>query len=168
MSNSQDDSVGWGDAAAPHDLSLNSIPTDWSGFTRAAKVQRLVDVVEYQLQRVRSGNFDVSKAVQVAALALEGQIELADFYADAESNAKSAKHVSEYVESEAASSYRQEAIDNGVKVTESELKRMASYASNVKDAKSQMVKLEKEHKKWRYIFETLKEAHIFFRNLSKA
>jgi hypothetical protein len=44
---------------------------------------------------------------------------------------------------------------------------VASISDDVKHAKKEMVDLEKEHKKWRYVYEILKEAHIFFRNIGK-
>jgi len=166
--NKQDDAVGWDDAVSPGDDSLNALPKDWNGYTRAAKVQKLVDVIQQQIVRVRTGNFDLSKCSQVAALALEGQIELAEFYADAESTAKSAKYETDYIEGAMADDYKAKAVDSGTKITEASIKRMASYAPEVKDAKKAFVKLEKESKKWRYVYEILKEAHVFFRNLNKA
>lgn len=162
-----DDTVGW-EVVEPNDNSLVSLPKDWSGFTRSAKVQRLVDVITYQIQQVRTGNFDLSKAPQVAALCLEGQMELSEFYAEAESLARDAKNVVDYIEGETELEHKNNVIKDGSKISEQALKRISACDSKVKDAKKQMITLEKEHKKWRYIFETLKEAHIFFRNLSKA
>jgi hypothetical protein len=144
---------------------LSAIPSDWSGHTRAAKVQKLVDVTQDQISRVREGNFDISKSERVAALALEGLVELADFYADAESTARHAKNFVEYTEADIASEYKNKASE---KISEAALKRKTACSQEVKEAKKKMVDLEREHKKWRYIYETLKEAHIFFRNLGRA
>ena len=52
------DSIGWDDQDNDDtavDLTIKGVPTDWSGFTRAAKVQRLVDVIQHQILKVRSG-----------------------------------------------------------------------------------------------------------------
>lgn len=160
------DNDGWG-SVPPNDLNINSLPTDWSGFTREAKVERQIEAVQYQIQKVRSGNFDMSKAPQVSALCLEGLMELSEFYADVESEAKNAKHMAEYIEGETATNLRKEKTDNGKKVSEAALKRLSSCASEVKEARTKMVTLEKEYKRWRYVYETLKEAHIFFRNIAK-
>lgn len=157
---------GWDDEKAV-DLSLNGVPTDWSGWTRAAKVQRLLDVVQEQLQKVRAGSFNPAKGERVAALALEGQLVLTEFYADAEAKAKNAKHIVEYSEGEVAARYAKEAADKEIRVSEASLKRVASISDEVKHAKKEMVDLEKDHKKWRYVYEILKEAHIFFRNIGK-
>lgn len=152
---------------SPGDNSLDAVPADWSGWSKAAKVQRLLDVIQEQIRKVRAGTFNASKGERVAALALEGQIELAEFYADAESSAKHARHLADYAEGEIAAKYAQEAADKEVRVSEASLKRVALISDEVKLAKKDMVSLEKEHKKWRYVYETLKEAHIFFRNIGK-
>ena len=157
---------GWEDEKAV-DLSLNGVPVNWDGWTRAAKVQRLLDVVQAQLQKVRAGSFNPARGERVAALALEGQLELTEFYADAEAQAKNAKHIVEYTEGEVAARHAKEAADKEVRVSEASLKRVASISSEVKQAKKEMVDLEKEHKKWRYVYEILREAHIFFRNIGK-
>ena len=119
------DSVGWNDPIDSVDLTLNGVPTDWSGWTRAAKVQRLVDVVQNEILKVRAGTFAPANGEKVAALALEAQMELAQFYADAESSAKNAKHLVEYAEGETAAKYQKEAAAADIKVTEASLKRMA-------------------------------------------
>ncbi len=162
------DSVGWSDAIdTSEDLSINGVPTDWSGFTRAAKVQRLVDVIQHQILKVRAGTFAPSHGEKVAAMALEAQMELAQFYADAEASAKNAKHLVEYAEGETAAKFAKEAKAADIKVTEASLKRMASISDEVTTAKKDLVDLEKDYKKWRYVYEILREAHIFFRNIGK-
>jgi hypothetical protein len=161
------DSVGWNDPIETADLTIDGVPTDWSGFTRAAKVQRLVDVIQHQILKVRAGTFRPAHGENVAAMALEAQMELAQFYADAESSAKHAKHLVEYAEGETAAGYAKKAAADDIKVTEASLKRMASISDEVKKAKKDLVDLERDYKKWRYVYEILREAHIFFRNIGK-
>jgi len=152
----------------PDPPTLENIPETWKGYTKAQKVQTLLDVVEDQLRMVRNGTFDVSKGVDVAALALEGQLALADFYSDAEARAKSAKHVAEYIEVEVASKIGKDALADGSKrLSEAALKRHSTASDEVKKAKQKAIDLEKEHKKWRCVYDILKEAHIFFRNISR-
>jgi hypothetical protein len=146
---------------------LSDVPTDWTGWTKASKVQYLVDVIQFYIVKVRSGNFDLSKTEALAALALEAQIELADFYAEAESYSRDAKNIVEYVEGEVSEEILKSRIDSEKKLPETALKRQATITQKVKDAKKQMIQLEKEYKKWRYIYDMLKDAHIFFRNLGK-
>jgi hypothetical protein len=160
------DDVGWENQKSV-EFSLDSIPPNWDGWTRASKVQRLLDVVQEQLRKVRCGTFNATKGERVAALALEGQMELVDFYADAEASARHAKHSAEYAEGEVAAKYAKAATDTEHRVSEASLKRVATISDEVKTARREMVDLEKEYKKWKYVFETLKEAHIFFRNIGK-
>ena len=162
-----DDSIGGWEATKVGDLSLEGIPTSWDDWTREAKVMRLVSVVQAYLTKVRAGTFNVSHAERVAALALEAQMELTYFYVDSEASARNAKHSVEYTEGEVAAKHAQEAAEKEVRVSEASLKRVASISSEVKQARKTMVECEKESKKWRYVFEILKEAHIFFRNIGK-
>ena len=166
MSEEKDESVGWTEETE-RDLSLNSVPKDWNGWTRVNKVNYLVEVVQHYMQKVRMGTFPSQDGERLAALVLEAQMELTEFYADAEASARNAKHLVEFSEAEKAAAYAKKAADDDIKITEASLKRMASISDEVKQAKYQLVSLEKDHKKWRYVYEILKEAHIFFRNIGK-
>lgn len=160
------DDIGW-DVQSPIDLSIDGVPADWNSFTKAAKIQRLLDVILEQLRKVRSGNFNAVKGERVAALALECQLELSDLYADVEAMARNAKHEAEYAEGEVAAQHAKEAVAKEVRVSEASLKRVATISDEVKAARSSMIQLERDHRKWRYVYETVKEAHIFFRNIGK-
>jgi len=152
----------------PTSLQLQDVPTDWTGWTKANKVQYLVDVLQFYITKVRSGNFDLSKIEALAALALEAQIELADFYADAESYSRDAKNIAEDTESEVSEEILRASINNSEKKpSDATIKRQATINQKVRDAKKQTVQLERNYKKWRYIYDMLKDAHIFFRNLGK-
>lgn len=166
------DDIGWGPDlteadTSTVDLSLDGIPKDWTGWTRAGKVQKLVDTLQFYLEKVRRGSFNPKYGEALAALALEAQIELSDFYADAEARAKDAKHLVEFSESEVAIKVAQKAAEDDIKVTEASIKRAASVSNEVKEAKKKLVELEREYKKWRYVQETVREAHIFFRNIGR-
>jgi hypothetical protein len=153
---------------APTSLQLQDVPVDWAGWTKANKVQYLVDVLQFYITKVRSGNFDLSKTEALAALALEAQIELADFYADAESYSRDAKNIAEDTESEVSEEILRTSINNSEKKpSDATIKRQATINQKVKEAKKKTVQLERNYKKWRYIYDMLKDAHIFFRNLGK-
>jgi hypothetical protein len=147
--------------------SLDTLPESWDGVTRAEKVEQCLGVVQDQLSRVRRGEFNVTHGPLVAALALESQLELADFYADAEAAAKNAKNIIEYMESESACKFVEEANNKKIKSTEAAVKRYTSLDQAVKDSKKEYIDLEREHKKWKCVFEILKDAHVFFRNIDK-
>ena len=162
-----DGSIGGFDVQNVVDLSINGVPIDWSGFTREAKVKKLLEVIQEQLRKVRAGTFNPAQGERVAALALEALMELSEFYADSEVNAKRAKYIVEYQEGIVSARHAKEAVEKEVRVSEASLKRVASISDEVKQAKNEMLSLEKEYKKWRYVYETLKEAHVFFRNIGK-
>lgn len=146
---------------------LENMPEEWSDHTLENKVQIILDVVEDQMRLVRNGEFSSKDAKEVAALALEGQMCLIEFYTDAEAQAKNAKHIAEYIEGETASSIAALAVQAGEKrPSEVALKRQALASDEVKKARKTAVDLEKTYKKWRCVMEILKEAHVFFRRMS--
>jgi hypothetical protein len=137
---------------------------DFSNCTRAKKVEVFTDALNYYMSKVYSGSFDVSKAERVASLALSAQIEISDLLSDAECRVKQAKYDVELVESEVALRIRSEAE---TRITEVALKQKVIIDSSVTSAKNKILKCEKNSKKWNYVFNIFKEAHIFFRNLAK-
>jgi len=150
------------------DTSLANMPVTWEGYTKEQKVQMILNVIDDQMRLVRNGTFNVLNGKEVAALALEGQLVLADFYSDAEAKAKESKHIAEYIEAEITTKINAETIhESGKRLSETALKRAALISDEVKNAKKLSVELEKEHKKWRCVLEILKEAHVFFRNIAK-
>ena len=146
---------------------LHNMPESWNGYTKEQKVQIILDVVEDQMRLVRNGSFVSHNSKEVAALALEGQFCLTEFYADAEAAAKNAKHIAEYIESEEATRISAQAIQDGEKrPSEAALKRKVLASDEVREAKKRAVDLEKTHKKWRCVLDILKEAHVFFRRMT--
>ncbi len=144
---------------------LDNMPESWAGYTREDKVQVILDVIEDQMRLVRNG--EASDYKEAAALALEGQMCLIEFYADAEAQSKNAKHIAEYIEGEISSKIAADAIQSGTKrPSEVALKRQALASDKVREAKKAAIDLEKDHKKWRCVMEILKEAHVFFRRMS--
>lgn len=146
---------------------LDDIPKNWDGFTREAKVQLLLDIIQNQISKVRNGVFDLSLADRVAALVLECQMELTDFYADVEANSRNAKHNVDFIENEAANEIAGEFEKKGGKLSEAAIKRKSLATTKVSEAKKNLVDYEREYKKWRYVYDLLKEAHIMFRNITK-
>ena len=121
----------------PHN-DLDDLPKNWDGFTRESKVQRQLDVLERQMQQVRDGTFDVSEGDRVAALILECQLTLAEFYSDVEANSRSAKHNVELVESEVSNQLSKEVLEAGRKMSEAALKRNALVSQDVKDERKKL------------------------------
>lgn len=148
-------------------VTLYDLPDSWAGYTKEKKVQMILDVVEEQMRLVRNGSFPVSHSKEVAALALEGQMCLVEFYADAEAAAKNSKNIAEYIEAEEIARIAAEVVAGGGKrPSEVALKRKSLASDEVKEAKKRAIDLEKAHKKWRCVLDILKEAHVFFRRMS--
>jgi hypothetical protein len=149
----------------PANRDLQDLPDNWEGITKENKVQMQIDVIEEQMRRVRKGTFDHSVGDQVAALILETQIELSTFFTDIEANAKNAKHIAEYIEAEVSNSVSGK--EGEKKPSEAAIKRFALVSDQVKNAKADMVNYERDFKKWKCVYDILREAHIMFRNISK-
>jgi hypothetical protein len=150
-----------------HEHTLENMPENWNGHTKESKVNIITEVVDSCMRDIRNGVFPTHRSQEVAALALEGQMCLADFYTDAEAAAKNAKHIAEYIEAETSAKIAEAAVQAGEKrPSEVALKRKALVSDEVKEAKKQAINLERQHKKWRCILEILKEAHVFFRRIS--
>ena len=165
MSNESND---WGESAQDSELSLKSLPKDWTGFTRAQKIEKQTAVIQHQMVRVRRGAFNTVDAPRVAAMVLDTQMEMAEFIADAEAAALRAKHLSDFIEADKITKIGKEFVAEGKKVSETALKRMATVSDEVKESKEAMVEAGQEYKKWRDIHSMLASAHVFFRNFGKA
>jgi hypothetical protein len=145
-------------------LSLNDLPDSWEGFTKEQRVQRKIDVIEECMKEVRKGTFDVSEGDRVASLVLETQLDLAPLFCDIEASARNAKHIAEYVEAEVGNAISAEVAK---KPSEGVIKRQCLASDEVRDAKKKVVDYERDYKKWRCVYDILREAHIMFRNISK-
>lgn len=158
----------WGTTPEESDLSLKSVPIDWTGFTREDKIQKLTAIIQHQMSKVHRGTFKMVDSSRVAAMALEAQMEMSEFIAEAEAHAARMKQEAEYVEAEKITSIGKEFVSQGKKVSETALKRMATVSEEVKNAKKIMIDANKEYKQWKYVQDILSGAHVFFRNLGKA
>ena len=128
-------------------------------------IQTLVEFVLNQVQAVQSGTFDSVKSDVVAAASLEAQLLLADILSSAEFEVKQRENDLDFLEAELATNIRTENREK--KITEAQVKELISSKSEVKEARNNSAVAHKEFKKWQYIYNTLKDSHIFFRNLNK-
>lgn len=128
-------------------------------------LQTLVDLVQNSIKEVREDEFESRKSDAIAAASLEVQLELASYLANAELQAKNAKASIDLVAALAASGVRQ--ANAGKRVTEAVISETVDQDDKVIAAKKDYAEREADFKKWQYIFNTMKDAHIFFRNLDK-
>jgi hypothetical protein len=127
-------------------------------------LQSLVDCVLDELENIKNRDFDVKNANSTAAAALQAQVKLADHLANLEFNAKNAKNELKFIEANVAIDLRD---NSDKKITEAHLNHLIEKESKYKEAKDRLLESEREFKKWDYIYNTVKEAHIFFRNIDK-
>lgn len=132
--------------------------------TLEESIINMVSEVSGELNKVHSGKYDEKSAIKAAALALKAQIDLAEFLSDVEATAKGLKNE---VKIEQARVYFacKESADK--KLSEAALEQMVAKDSKSIEVEIKAVEGEKKMKKWMSLFATLKEAHIFFRNLGK-
>src|ERR1035437_11121561 len=132
--------------------------------TRGDDVETMIDTLPSAMNAVYQGNFDYSKSDRMAALALMVQIELAKFTADAEWRARQPKAEIKHISAEANFKYRTSAEK---KPSEAALEQLVNKDPEVKKAELDMAEYERDAKKWQNYLLTLRDAHIFFRNLGK-
>lgn len=133
--------------------------------SRADKIEEMSEVLSDAMDAVYQGRFDILRAERMAALALSMQMELAKFLADSEWRAKQAKQELKYVSAEAHSKYK--SMPSEKKLTDNALEQLVNKDKNVRDVDAKVAELECEFKKWQYVHGTLRDGHIFFRNLGK-
>lgn len=131
-------------------------------------IETLVEFVLNQVQAVQNSTFDSVKSDVVAAASLEAQILLADILSSAEFEVKQRENDLDFLEAEFATNIRSENKEPSKKITEAQVKELVNSKPEIKEAKSNSATAHKEFKKWQYIYNTLKDSHIFFRNLNKS
>jgi hypothetical protein len=118
-----------------------------------------------QLKLASEDKYDAEKADRTASLLLVAQMKLAFLIEDAEMKAKNAKNEVTRIEGEKYFEYKTSNV--GKKITENMLTSYVASDQDIFATKSEAVKQEANLKKWNYLLGTLKDAHIYFRNLSK-
>lgn len=136
-----------------------------NNMTRGERIESMLNVLQNAMDSVYQGHFDYAKAERMAALALTAQMELAKFSADAEWRAKHAKLEIKHVSAEANYKYRTTTTEK--KLSEAALEQLVNRDPNVIKAELNMAEIERDSKQWQNYYGTLKDAHIFFRNLGK-
>lgn len=130
-------------------------------------LEKLLEKCLSELNLAYQGECDANRAEKNAALFLEMQLRLADFNAQAELKAKSAKNELERLSSQKYFEYKSGSIGNDKKLTEAALEHSIAKDDAVCELKGQVIKLESEYKKWNYIINTLANGHVYYRTIGK-
>lgn len=128
------------------------------------RISSLIDYVLEKTQQVKDETFVEDKSDLVAAASLEAQLLLASHVAICEAQAKKSKTDLDFVKSQRAIEIKTSSKE---KITDAMLEHNINVTEDVKTAKNDVIEAESTFKKWSYINNTLKDAHIFFRNLNK-
>jgi len=109
--------------------------------------------------------YDAEKADRTAALFLVAQMKLSLFIEEVELQARQAKNEISRIEGEKYFNYKTTGSDK--KITENMLTNYLAKEPDIVASKLECAKQEAALKKWNYILSTLKESHLYFRNISK-
>jgi hypothetical protein len=118
-----------------------------------------------EMQEASLNKYDSDKADRTAALFLAAQMKMSFWIEDVEMKAKNAKNEITRIEGEKYFEYKTTNADK--KITENMIASGVAKDADIVRARQECVAHEAELKKLNYILGTLKDAHIYFRNLSK-
>ena len=130
--------------------------------SRRDVVKKMVNEVQDELAMVHMSKYDLERAKRTAALALRAQMEMSEFLSDLEGRAKGIKHSIAIIESEV---YFDQKNLADKKLSEAALQQCIAKDKEVVKAKAELIDAEREFRLWEKLFNSLKDAHIFFRNL---
>jgi hypothetical protein len=133
--------------------------------TNQESVEELISQSLKELEIARQENYDSIKAEKTAALFLVVQIKLAELLQDVELNAKQAKNEIDRIEAEKYLQFKETSGEK--KITENGLTALIAKDKDVISIKNEAARAEAELKKFNYILNTLKDAHIYMRAVSK-
>ena len=119
-----------------------------------------------ELEKASKEKYDAEKAERTAALFLTAQMQLAFFIEDIELNSRHLKNEIERIEAEKYFDAKT-SIADGKKATEGYLTQSIAKDKDVSAAKKAAAAAEADLNKSKYLMSSLKDAHIYFRNLSK-
>lgn len=128
-------------------------------------VEIVIEECFNQTTEASRSKYDTQKADQTAALFLTAQIKLSMLIENFEMNAKNAKNEISRIEAEKYFEYKENNQDK--KITENMLISAIAKDPAVVAAKLECSKIEATLKKYNYLLNTLKDGHVFFRNIGK-
>lgn len=128
-------------------------------------IEEIIEKCFKELEKVNSDKYDAEMVDKTASLFLMAQMKLSILLEDAEMKAKNSKNEISRIEGEKYFEYKNSHLDK--KITENMLTNYVAKDSDVVSAKRESAQYEANLKKWNYLLSSLKDGHIFFRNLGK-
>jgi len=128
-------------------------------------VQSVLDMCFEEISQAHRDKYDCDKADRTAALFLLAQMKLSSLIEEVDIKSKFYKNEITRLEGEKYFEYKMS--NSGQKITEAMLSNYVAKDSDIVTTKTLCAEQEAAIKKWNFILGTLKDGHIFFRNLSK-
>lgn len=133
--------------------------------TNQEEVETLIAQCLKELEIAHQEHYDTIRAEKTAALFLIAQIRLAELLQDVELNAKQAKNEISRVEAEKYMEFKE--MSSEKKISENALTSLIAKDKNVINIKNEAARAEAELKKFNFILNTLRDAHVYYRGVSK-
>lgn len=128
-------------------------------------VEEIIEKCFVEISAASRAKYDTDDADRTAALFLSAQMKLSFLIEEAEFKAKNSKNEIIRIEGEKYFEYKTNNADK--KITENMLVNYVSKDADIIQAKRECATHEANLKKWNYLLSSLKDGHVFFRNLSK-
>ncbi len=129
-------------------------------------IENLISECFTEMQSASREKYDSDRADKTAALFLMAQMKLSLLIEEVEMKAKNSKNEISRVEAEKYFEYKTNNVDK--KITENMMVNYIAKEASIVDSKTECAKHEANLKKWNYVLSTLKDGHIYFRNIGKA
>lgn len=134
--------------------------------TNKEDFEELVGKCFEELTLASKESYNIAKAERTAAMFLAAQMQLAFFIEDTELKARHSKNDISRVEAQKYFDIKDNTVA-GKKITEATLTNAVAKDSEVIKTKKENSEAEASLKKMNYIMASLKDGHIYFRNLGK-
>ena len=129
------------------------------------EVEDLISRCYDELSLASREKYDADKAERTAAMFLAALMQLAYVVEEVEGFSRHSKTEIERISAERYFDCKNDA--QGKKMTEVALANMVAKDIAVQEAKAKNIAAEAELKKYNYVMSTLREGHLFYRNISK-
>jgi len=128
-------------------------------------IEGIIEKCFNEIQEASRAKYDADMADKTAALFLVAQMKLSLLIEEVELKAKNAKNEITRIEGEKYFEYKTSQADK--KITENMAASYVAKEPDIVQARLECATQESNLKKWTYLLNTLKDSHIYFRNLSK-
>jgi hypothetical protein len=128
-------------------------------------IEKVVDDCFAEISAASREKYDTDKADRSAALFLVAEMKLSFLIEEVELRARQAKNEISRIEGEKYFEFKTNESEK--KITENMLTNYVAKDPDIVSAKMECAKQEAALKKWVYLLNTIKDGHVYLRNLSK-